>query len=138
MRYRGSIADNQGMLPLMLLRSRISKPTAKGLSEVGARSAAENVIQPLERRVESLELACASMWELLKSKLNMSDEDILAVMAALDTPKSAISLDDERETEEICVQCGKRVLTKRGFRCLWCGAELPRGPFGQSDVRASA
>ena len=115
----------------MLLRSRIAKPAATGISEVDARNSVANAVQPLERRIESLELACTAMWELLKSKVEVTDEELRDLMHKLEGPQhSEISIDDEVETEETCPTCGRKVLTKRGARCLWCGAEIVRGPFG--------
>lgn len=116
------------MLPLFLLRRELTKkPNVVSPSDI--RSAAESVVMPLERRVDSLELACSAMWELLKDQHGFTDEQLTVKMQELDARDGRIDGEITPESEEKCPSCGRSVLTKRGPKCLWCGADLPRGPF---------
>ena len=113
---------------MLLLRGKLNKP-APGVSSTDVRKVAETAVAPLERRIESLELACAGMWELIKSKFELTDEELMAVIERLDTRDAKFDAEITEEVEEKCPSCGRGVVAKRTAKCLWCGADLPRGPF---------
>ena len=78
----------------------------------------------LEARVDALELACAGLWELLKTKSGYSDEELVSVIKQVDARDGLV---DGRTTPivgEVCPKCGKRLLTRKRNHCVWCGAEL--------------
>lgn len=90
--------------------------------------ATEQVSRQLNRRIESLELACAGLWELLKSKHGYSDEELVEAVRQIDL-KDGVEDGRLRLTDEVCPSCGRKLLTRSSPKCSWCGAELDRGPL---------
>lgn len=84
--------------------------------------------QFLERRIESLELACAGLWTLLKEQHGYTDEELVEAVRQVDlrdgTEDGKIS-----GSIEVCPQCNRKMLTRKSPNCSWCGAELARSPF---------
>lgn len=82
----------------------------------------------LESRIDALELACAGLWEMLKSKHGYSDEDIVEFIHRVDTRDG--KLDGKAGSAvQLCPSCGRKLITRSRVRCTWCGAELPPEPF---------
>jgi hypothetical protein len=82
----------------------------------------------LQGDVERLTLACAAMWSLLKEQ-GHTDEQLAARMQELD-------LRDGKADGKLapgvvtCTGCGRKSRPDRKT-CMYCSAELPRGPaFG--------
>jgi hypothetical protein len=76
-----------------------------------------------EQRLHALEIACAGLWELLKQKNGLSDDELVAVIKDLDAKKHADPSLDK------CPICGHPMLTHNHAHCLWCGADLKAQPF---------
>jgi hypothetical protein len=87
--------------------------------EVAARGGAD----PLEERFERLLLASRAMWELLREKTGLSEEDLLRKVEELDLSDGR--LDGRICTLVVCANCGKRI-SARNARCLYCGAPQAR------------
>jgi hypothetical protein len=82
----------------------------------------EELSQQFNRRIESLELACAGLWELLKSKHGYTDEELVAAVTKID--ESDGTLDGRlRPTDETCPRCGQKLLSRKSPNCNWCGAD---------------
>lgn len=82
----------------------------------------------LVMRVESLELACAGLWRLLKEHHGYTDEQLVAWIDHVDQEDG--KLDGKRRTRgEACLQCGRPALTRSRGKCLWCGADMKRQPL---------
>jgi len=81
-------------------------------------------IQDLEFSVNRLALASQALWELLRSRLGVSDAELLAKMSEIDLRDG---VKDQRITTRIasCPRCGRTVNTKSA-RCLYCGAALAK------------
>lgn len=82
----------------------------------------------LTRKVESLELACAGLWHLLKHHHGYSDDQLVLAIQAVD------DMDGVRDgkitpSPADCPSCGRRLLTRSRQRCAWCGVELVGKPF---------
>jgi len=93
-----------------------------------ARNAAEESILPLEHRIESLELACAGMWELLKQMSNVTDDQLIAKIREIDAKDGKVDGKITRGSLE-CPACGRQSLVRNATKCTWCGADLQRAPF---------
>jgi hypothetical protein len=74
----------------------------------------------LENKVESLALACQSLWELLRENTKLTEQDLEAKMEQVD-------LRDGRQDGKMssvssaCPDCGRKT-SRRRPRCLYCGA----------------
>ncbi len=90
----------------------------------------------LQQRVDSLELACAGLWKLLKETSGLTDEQLLGAIHEVDAADGAV---DGRITRGggTCPHCGHRLLSRTASKCLWCGAPLAEGPFNQSGNESS-
>jgi hypothetical protein len=106
--------------------ARIATP---GATTADVRSAASSAVEPLERRIESLELACAGLWELLKFKMGCTDDELVAAVQAVDARDGSLDGRITQKGPEVCPKCGRTLLTKTGTRCSWCGEPLTRIPF---------
>lgn len=76
-------------------------------------------IQMLEDKVDSLSLTCQALWEILRDRTKLTEEELLAKISEID-------MRDGRADAKMgakggpCSKCG-RVLNKRHLRCLYCG-----------------
>ena len=96
-----------------------------------ADSAAERAmsdVQELQDRLDRLALICMGLWELLKERTDLTEEELLEKVRQLD-------LMDGREDGKVrrkvqrCQKC-ERVMSRRHKRCLYCGAyNLAAGAF---------
>jgi len=86
--------------------------------------------EALQHRVDSLELACAALWRLLKQANGSTDEQLKALIHEVDAADGTV---DGRITPVAgnCPQCGHRILSRTAGKCLWCGAPLTTGAFNE-------
>ena len=96
-------------------------------SAARASSKAQNVgrtIRILEDRVDALALTCQAMWELLRDRTKLTEDDLIAKVSEID-------LRDGREDGKMgiggapCSNCG-RILNKRHELCMYCGEDLEK------------
>ncbi|HTQ12076.1 MAG TPA: hypothetical protein VMI31_18580 [Fimbriimonadaceae bacterium] len=82
----------------------------------------------LQHRVDSLELACAALWKLLKEQHGFTDEQLKAIIQQIDAADGAA---DGKITNQggVCPHCQHRILSRTSTKCLWCGAPLDTAPF---------
>lgn len=82
----------------------------------------------LQQRVDTLELACAALWRLLKEHNGFTDEQLQAAIHDVDAADGTV---DGKVTPRsgTCPHCGQRILSRTAGKCLWCGAPLAAGPF---------
>lgn len=118
----------RAMLPWILSSYR-STPTTLGSQTETARLAAEQATMGLEARIESLELACAGLWQLLKFKMGCTDEELIAAVRDVDAKDGVIDGKIGTKQDEVCPKCGRKALTRRAKTCSWCGADLGRAPL---------
>ena len=106
---------------------QIRNTTTSAASNVtDARNAAEQVTRRLETRLDHLELACAGLWELLKSKHGYSDDDLISVIQMVDARDGSIDGKVARAAKT-CPHCHRKLLTRDSPKCSWCGTDLPVG-----------
>ena len=111
------------MLPWMLSNYvRTPSPTHPSTAPIPAE------VQQLQQEVQSLELACAGMWELLKFKLGCTDEELVAAVQAVDGRDGQVD-GKIRKTPGNCPSCGRRVLMRKSNKCAWCGASAGKSPL---------
>ncbi len=116
------------MLGFLFQPYRTTFYSGGGVTATDVSIASEKVSQELSRRIESLELACAGLWELLKAKHSYTDEELIAAVRGVDLKDGK---QDGRVlvTDAKCPQCGRHLLSRKSPNCSWCGADLGRAPL---------
>ena len=82
---------------------------------------AKNDVRLLEDRLDRLSLVCRALWELLKDRTDLQEEDLVTKVREID-------MRDGKEdgkmgrTVKNCGKCG-RTMSARHSRCLYCGAQ---------------
>ena len=84
-----------------------------------------------KRRIEELEfslnrvaLASQALWEILRARLEISEEELLAKINEIDLRDG---VQDQRMTPYVtnCPKCN-RVVNSKSNRCIYCGAEFQK------------
>jgi hypothetical protein len=86
-------------------------------------SAAKLEATELRDQLARMKLACAAVWELLKEKTGLTEDDLATRMAILDA-KDGVA--DGKLTRSIrkCVKCGRTVPAKQN-KCMYCSETQP-------------
>jgi ribosomal protein L32 len=81
-------------------------------------------VRELEFTVNRLALGCQAMWELLRSRVGITEEELMAKMNEVDLRDGT---QDGRMTPVMttCPKCGKPS-NSRHSRCMYCGATIPK------------
>lgn len=75
------------------------------------------------RRIERLSLCCQAMWELLRDKYGLTEDELQTRILEIDLRDG--STDGKMRTQIVdCPSCGSKTNTKRSL-CVICGAPLP-------------
>lgn len=82
----------------------------------------ENTRQ-LEERLDQLTLICAAMWQLIRERTNLTEQDLAERMAIIDA-KDGVA--DGKITRNVnkCPKCN-RTMSPKHRRCLYCGFQKP-------------
>jgi hypothetical protein len=75
----------------------------------------------LDDRLERLALICMAMWTLIRSKTDLTEEDLLQCVSEIDLMDGVA---DGKITQQVC-RCGRcdRPMSSRHTRCIYCGSE---------------
>ena len=75
-------------------------------------------------RLERLQLACQAMWELIRDRTQISEQDLETKILEVDARDGKV--DGKISTQALtCHACGRATNSKRE-RCVMCGAPLRR------------
>jgi hypothetical protein len=87
-------------------------------------SDAHEEIRRLQARVERLALGCQALWELIRDRANLKDEDLVSLINEIDLRDGAA---DGRIQSKVvkCPACGRNSNSRRD-NCLFCGAPMPK------------
>lgn len=77
----------------------------------------------LQRRVETLALTCQALWELLRERAQLTDEELLRKMHEIDARDGRQDGAMSRGIVK-CPQCARPNGTN-ARRCIYCMSELP-------------
>ena len=83
-----------------------------------------NKIEDLQRHVDRLSLACQALWELLRERSDLTEEDIESKILEIDGRDGAVDGKISVQTLD-CPACGRKTNSKRGS-CIMCGAPIKR------------
>lgn len=81
-------------------------------------------IREIRQQAERLSLACQAMWELVRERTGLSEDELERKILEIDARDGRI--DGKIGTQSLtCHACGKPTNSKREF-CVMCGAPLRR------------
>jgi hypothetical protein len=86
-------------------------------------ASAKRDVSDLQREVGRLKLVCAAVWELLKERGSLTEDDLVAKVAELDAKDGIIDGQFSRAVRK-CVQCQRTVAAKQ-TKCMYCGTDQP-------------
>ncbi len=89
-----------------------------------AASAKREVVE-LERDLGHLKLVCAAVWELVKERAKLTEDDLVTKVAELDARDGVADGQLTRGVRQ-CVQCQRTVPSKQQ-KCMYCGTVQPVG-----------
>jgi ribosomal protein S27AE len=86
-------------------------------------------VHELEDSVDRLVLINTAMWELLKNRLGLSEQELLKQIETVDLRDGVADGRITRAHAVTCPKCGRSISTKHR-RCLYCGAkDVTSGAF---------
>jgi hypothetical protein len=89
---------------------------------------ATSSVEFLQDRVDRLELICEALWELLKTRMDVNDDQLMGWIAELDLTDGTADGKRSRGPAE-CPSCS-RPNSPRHQNCIYCGTMLKTTPFG--------
>ena len=106
-------------------QGRIAEASGKAANVVDRTKRLEDEVDDLKRKADALTIACQSLWEILRSRLTLDEQMMLAKMHEIDLRDG--KLDGKIATKKItCRNCSRPNNTKRHC-CLYCGKRLADG-----------
>lgn len=78
-------------------------------------------VRHLEERLDRLALVCEAMWALVRTRTDLTEEDLMDMVKQVDLLDGSLDGKAAR-TVKVCSACG-RAMSKKHSRCLYCGAE---------------
>jgi len=84
-------------------------------------------VDELEARLDRLALVTEALWTLLRERVGMTDEELIARVREVDLSDGVLD-GKVKHPASTCPGCG-RTLSRRHVRCIYCGAEARRLPF---------
>ena len=83
----------------------------------------------LEDKIDSLSLTCQALWELLRDRTKLTEDELRAKISEVDLRDGRA--DGKMTSSGPCSECG-RVLNQRHMRCLYCGEHREKDHMFQS------
>ena len=103
---------------------------AEAEAERGRSKAAEarREAQDVDARLDKLTLACMAMWELVKEKTGLTEEDLMERVRQIDLSDGRLDGKIQKQIAR-CPKCD-HVMSARHQKCMYCGAtKLDAKPF---------
>ena len=86
-------------------------------------ASAKRDVAYLEDQLERMKLVCAAVWEIVKEKHNLTEDDLIAKIAQLDA-KDGIADGKFSRAPRKCIKCN-RTVNDNQRTCIYCGAVQP-------------
>lgn len=110
-----NISGGQPLMEMENIRAKASRAESKARTT-------EIDVGRLSERVESLTLACQAMWELLRDRTDLTDDDIQKRMKEIDLRDG--QQDGRLKVKLVkCPDCGRTTNSRRRM-CMYCGTEV--------------
>ena len=82
----------------------------------------KHVVRQLEGKVDSLALTCQALWEILRDRTKLTEEELIEKITEIDLRDG--SQDGRMGTRGApCPRCN-RVLSRRHESCMYCGEDV--------------
>jgi hypothetical protein len=81
-------------------------------------------IANVERKIERLTLACQALWELLRERTTLTENDLELKMLEIDGRDGMV--DGKIATSQTCCPSCGRPSNSRRSSCVICGADIPK------------
>lgn len=91
-------------------------------AQVASREARDSA-RDYDERLDQLLLVCAAMWELLRERAGVTEEDLVNRIAEIDA-RDGVADGKMTHTPQKCPKCA-RTIFPRHQKCLYCGADVP-------------
>ena len=102
-------------------RRQPSPPEGEGYTTAHT---AQTTVEGLAQRFERLSMVCQALWEILRDRHGMSEDELK--MKVLEVDLRDGTTDGKMATEVlICPACGNKTNSKRSV-CIICGAQVPK------------
>lgn len=85
-------------------------------------------IRELEHQIQRLKLLNQALWELLRERAKMTDDDLVQKAEEIDL-RDGVADGRMTETALKCPQCN-RISSSKHWRCLYCGLEFEKPVMG--------
>ena len=114
--------DLESSLESMIITIRPVDRSGGQPGQVESRYQPPSRVRQLQARVDRLSMICQAMWELLRDKAKLTDEDVIKQMQQIDLRDG---VEDGKMTRQtlVCPECGRNVSSRRE-QCLYCGTWL--------------
>jgi len=89
-------------------------------SNAAAARDAQREVRDLEDRLDRLTLVCMALWELLKERGELSEEDLATKVREIDLRDGQADGKISKQVKR-CASCD-RVMSPRHQACMYCGA----------------
>lgn len=84
-------------------------------------------MRELELRYERMKLVTAALWQLLKARNGLTDEDLKRYIEKVDLADGKLDGKIDRKGSAMdCARCNRRIL-KSASVCPWCGHRAESG-----------
>lgn len=77
----------------------------------------------LREQVDHLTLVCSAMWQLIRERTNLTEQDLAERVAIIDA-KDGVADGKMTKTVKKCPKCN-RTMSPKHSRCLYCGESIP-------------
>ena len=102
-------------------QGKIAQAQSKAEQAVDRSKRLEDEVDDLKRKSDALTIACQSLWEIVRARLTLDEQMMLAKMQEIDLRDGKIA------TKKVtCPNCSRPNNTKRHC-CLYCGKRLSGG-----------
>lgn len=113
-----------GMYNSFKMQEAVAEARAKGRSAARGEASTrkqQRGIDAIEERIDKLLLVSMAVWELLKERTSLTEDDLQAKVHELDMRDGVVDGKVTRTLKK-CYKCS-RTMSPRHRKCLYCGAE---------------
>ncbi len=118
-----------GQISRAIDRAADQASSSAGSSAGSSAARANTNVRYLQKDVERLTMICEAMWSMLRDKLGVDDEELMARIAELDLSDGEADGRKEVSGPAMCPKCSRPNSRRHDF-CIYCGTLIRTTPFG--------